>query len=56
MADKKSNNIHLQCSACKEFNYISTKNKQKTPEKLALNKYCKRCQGATVHHETKNRK
>lgn len=49
------NSIRLQCDACKEINYLSSKNSKKHPEKLELNKYCNRCQQKTLHKETKRK-
>ncbi|HSX42154.1 MAG TPA: 50S ribosomal protein L33 [Candidatus Saccharimonadales bacterium] len=45
--------ITLECSVCKERNYYSEKNKVKTPTRLELMKFCKRCQKATAHKESK---
>ncbi|MDQ0514211.1 large subunit ribosomal protein L33 [Mycoplasmoides fastidiosum] len=53
MAIKRS--IRLQCSDCKEINYLTKKNSKKHPEKLELNKYCNRCKHAVVHKETKRK-
>ena len=39
--------ITLECTACKERNYSTTKNKKKTQDKLALSKYCPRCRKHT---------
>ena len=45
--------ITMECTACKERNYSTTKNKKKTQDKLALSKYCRRCRKHTAHKETK---
>jgi large subunit ribosomal protein L33 len=45
--------VILACSECKNRNYNTTKNKQKTPDRLELNKYCKFCKKHTAHKETK---
>ncbi|MHB1606698.1 MAG: 50S ribosomal protein L33 [Leptospirales bacterium] len=45
--------ITLACTQCKERNYSSMKNKRNTPDKVELNKYCRRCNDHTVHKETK---
>jgi len=45
--------IALECTACKERNYSTTKNKKKTQEKLARSKYCPRCRKHVQHMETK---
>lgn len=45
--------LTLACETCKERNYTSTKNKQNTPDRIVLQKYCKRCKKKTSHKETK---
>ncbi len=45
--------ITLMCTECKEENYRTVKNKKNTVEKLALNKYCSKCQKTTEHKEKK---
>ncbi len=45
--------ITLACEACKRRNYTTTKNKRKTPDKLAFKKYCSFCRAHTLHKETK---
>ncbi|PIS14428.1 50S ribosomal protein L33 [Candidatus Shapirobacteria bacterium CG09_land_8_20_14_0_10_39_12] len=44
--------IGLTCSVCKRQNYMSTKNKTNTPDKLVLKKYCKWCKKTTDHRES----
>ncbi|MFY0544921.1 50S ribosomal protein L33 [Brevibacillus sp. H7] len=46
-------NITLACTECGERNYISTKNKRTTTERVELKKYCSRDKKHTVHRETK---
>ncbi|AEP01981.1 MULTISPECIES: 50S ribosomal protein L33 [Heyndrickxia] len=46
-------NITLACTECGERNYITTKNKRTTPDRIELKKYCPRDKRATVHRETK---
>lgn len=56
MAKKKGEariNMWLACTACKERNYYTTKNKRNDPDRLELNKYCPRCRQTTSHRETK---
>lgn len=48
--------IRLQCSDCKEINYLTKKNAKNTTEKLELHKYCSRCRQATNHVEIKAKK
>jgi len=45
--------ITLQCSECKERNYTTEKNRRNDPNRLELNKYCRRCRKHTPHRETK---
>lgn len=45
--------VTLRCDKCKEENYIADRNKKKQVEKLALNKYCSRCNSHTLHKEKK---
>ena len=35
--------ITLACTECKERNYITTKNRRNTPDRLELKKFCSRC-------------
>lgn len=45
--------LTLKCSVCGEENYISTRNKKKHPDRMAVNKYCPRCNKKTEHKEKK---
>ena len=45
--------ITLACTACKQRNYSTMKNKKTTPDRLELKKYCKVCRTHTIHKETK---
>ncbi|NMB57114.1 50S ribosomal protein L33 [Candidatus Beckwithbacteria bacterium] len=45
------NKLGLVCSVCKSRNYITSRNKVNTEEKLKLLKYCKKCQKRTEHKE-----
>ncbi len=45
--------ITLACETCKERNYTTNKEKRNNPDRLLLNKYCKRCKKHTPHKETK---
>lgn len=46
--------VGLECSVCKSRNYITSKNTLETKEKLALNKYCKKCRKMALHNEFKS--
>jgi len=45
--------VSLECTACKNRNYSTTKNKRTTTEKLQFSKYCRFCRKHTPHKETK---
>ena len=45
--------VTLACTECKQRNYDTMKNKQKTPDRIELTKFCKFCRKETVHKETK---
>jgi large subunit ribosomal protein L33 len=45
--------ISLQCEGCKRRNYMSSRNKKKTTEKLSLRKFCPACRTHTLHKEGK---
>ena len=49
----KREHIILACTVCKSRNYITEKNKQNTPDRLELKKYCPKCRKHTVHKETR---
>jgi large subunit ribosomal protein L33 len=46
-------NITLECTECKERNYLSNKNKRNNPDRLEVKKYCPRESKVTLHRETK---
>jgi large subunit ribosomal protein L33 len=45
--------ITLACTVCKRRNYVTTKNKKNTPDRLELSKYCKWCRKHRPHRETR---
>jgi large subunit ribosomal protein L33 len=45
--------ITLACTECRERNYSTVKNKKNDPDRLELQKYCKRCRKHTAHKEVK---
>ena len=47
------NLVTLVCAECKEENYRVSKNKKNDPERLEINKFCKRCGQHTAHKEEK---
>jgi len=46
-------NIILECTECKNRNYMTSKNKRNNTDRLELVKYCKVCKKRTTHKETK---
>jgi len=48
--------IGMVCTVCKNRNYITTRNKVNTPEKLRLKKWCRHCRKVTEHKETEKLK
>ena len=48
--------IALICTVCKNRNYITTRNKVNTLEKLKLKKFCKHCKKVVEHKETEKMK
>ena len=53
MASDKRPPITLACESCKRRNYVTTKNKPNTRERLELKKYCKWCREHLAHKETR---
>jgi large subunit ribosomal protein L33 len=45
--------VILACSECKRRNYITSKNKKTTPDRISINKYCPFDRKHTEHKETK---
>lgn len=45
--------VTLECDACKNRNYTTTKNKKLHTEKMNFKKYCKFCRKHTLHKEIK---
>ncbi|MEB3285559.1 MAG: 50S ribosomal protein L33 [Candidatus Sericytochromatia bacterium] len=45
--------ITLACNECKRRNYVTTKNKKTTPDRLEKSKYCRFCRAHHPHKETK---
>ena len=45
--------ITLRCSECKQRNYVTTKNKKNTPDRLELKKYNPILRRYTIHKEIK---
>ena len=43
----------MECSACKTYGYVTSKNRQNVTEKLERAKYCRFCRKHTAHKETK---
>ncbi|WP_347862830.1 50S ribosomal protein L33 [Salimicrobium sp. PL1-032A] len=45
--------VILACTECSGRNYSTHKKAEKTNERLEVNKFCTRCNGHTLHRETK---
>ena len=45
--------VTLRCEACKQRNYMTTKNKKRTTGKLEFKKYCRFCRKHTLHKEAR---
>ena len=45
--------VILACQECKQRNYTTMKNKQNTPDRIEMMKYCKFCKAHTLHKESK---
>lgn len=45
--------VILECTVCGSRNYITEKNRNNTPGRLTLKKYCPQCGKHTLHKETK---
>jgi len=46
----------MECSKCKDHNYVTSKNRQNVSERLKLKKFCPKCGTHTEHSETRLRK
>ncbi|MFO7300705.1 MAG: 50S ribosomal protein L33 [Actinomycetes bacterium] len=53
MPSDKRPPLTMACTECKRRNYVTTKNKSNTQERLELKKYCRWCRQHTVHRETR---
>jgi large subunit ribosomal protein L33 len=53
MATGVRDKITLACTDCKRRNYMSTKSKRNTPDRLEVRKYCRWCGKHTAHRETR---
>ena len=45
--------ITLACTECKDSNYITRKNRRNNPDRVELNKFCRKCGKHTPHRETR---
>ena len=55
MASDKRPPITLVCTECGDHNYVTTKNKTNTPDRLELMKYSPRLRKHTLHREKDSR-
>ncbi len=59
MAKKKTGavlTLGLVCTVCKSRNYITSRNKLNTPDKLKLKKFCRQCKKVQEHKEVEKLK
>ena len=49
MPSDKRPPMTLACTECKRRNYVTTKSKTNTPDRLEMKKYCRWCRQHTVH-------
>ena len=45
--------VTLACTECKRRNYLTTKNKRTTPDRLEMKKFCRFERKRTLHKEVK---
>lgn len=45
--------VILICEECLSRNYVTTKNKANSTNRLVIKKFCKKCNKHTIHKETK---
>jgi large subunit ribosomal protein L33 len=53
VASDKRPPLTMACTECKRRNYITTKSKSNTQERLELKKFCRWCGQHTLHRETR---
>ena len=53
MASDKRAQVTLECQECKRRNYITTKSKVNTRERIEIKKYCRWCRSHVDHKETR---
>ena len=51
----QDNLVKLECTACKNINYFTTRNKKTVEKKLELKKFCKSCRTHKLHKESKKK-
>jgi len=45
--------VTMECTECRERNYTTEKSRRNDPQRIELNKFCRRCSKHTLHRETK---
>ena len=45
--------VTMECTECRERNYTTEKSRRNDPQRIELNKFCRRCGKHTLHRETK---
>ncbi len=51
MASDKRPPLTMVCTECKAQNYVTTKNKTNTPDRMEFKKYCSVCRKHILHKE-----
>ena len=47
--------INLECTVCKNQNYVTEKSKVNTQDRLVLKKFCRHCRKVVEHKEVKKK-
>jgi len=45
--------VTMECTECRERNYTTEKSRRNDPQRIELQKFCRRCGKHTLHRETK---
>lgn len=45
--------ITMACTVCKNRNYVTSKNRRNDPDRISLQKFCRKCGKHTEHRETR---
>lgn len=45
------NTFLMKCTECGDENYLTSKNKTNTPDRIQIKKFCPKCRKQTLHKE-----